>query len=153
MQRLFVIALIALGLVAFGSVDALAQCGGGAPAAAGCGLTRSTCGTTTQACPMAAAKKGGCPIEVALTTLKLTDAQEKKVAAAKAELKASLAKAGNAGCPIKASGLRKTAGKTYKGKVLAALTPKQQKALAAALAKPKAAAKQACCTACLGAKK
>ena len=82
MQRLFVIALIALALVAFGSVDALAQCGGRAPAAAGCGLTGPTRGTTTQTCPMAAAKKGGCPIEAALTTLKLTDAQETKVAAA-----------------------------------------------------------------------
>ena len=132
MKRVVLLSLLVVGLALLCAVhEAAADCG---QCAAGC--------TTVKSCR---AKTGGCPMQAALAKLNLTDAQKKKIAAAKAQLTATLKKASTCGCPVTATKVKKGAGDAYKAAVNAALTPDQRKAFTVALAKKSATPTKAGC--------
>jgi len=139
MTRAITLSLLVLGLVLLCVSDASAHCGKcKKKAAAACGPA-SGCGS--------AAKTAGCPITVALAKVKLTDAQKKKIATAKAACKASMAKAAGIGCSETAGKKKAAAGKKFKDAVWTALTPAQQKATKAAFGKNYTPPKK-CCGGC-----
>ena len=96
-----------------------------------------TCGCTgaKKATCSASAKKAGCPLQAALQTASLTEAQQKKVSVLRTAYRAELQKAKTCGCPKKAATIRTEAGQQFGTALLAALNADQRKIVQPALAK------------------
>lgn len=83
----------------------------------------------------AKAKISGCPVKAALSTVKLTPEQNKKVAGLMATCKAACTKAAGIGCSKTRAKVIGSARKKLKTDLLALLTPEQRKVVEPALAK------------------
>ena len=120
MKKLSLVALLAVGLLAVGTSDAVAC---------------KNCGCSKKKADAACAKKGTCPLAAALKAAKLSKEQQKKVDALMAECKAACQKAGKSCCPDTKASLRTKAMKTLQTKLAAILTADQKTIVEPAFAK------------------
>lgn len=113
--------VVAMAAALFVANAVYAGCGGCATAAAKTAVSAQADST------------GGCPVAAAVSKMTLSDAQTEKVKAAQADFDAAMKKAGCVSCPKSSGKAKAAAAAAYLKAVNAALTPEQQKALAAAL--------------------
>ena len=119
MKRVSLVALLALGVLAMWTSDAVAckNCGCSAKQAAAC------------------SSKTSCPLQAALTKANLTAEQKKKVDILLAECKAACKKASETCCPRTQASLRAKALKDLQTKLSALLTADQKKIVEPVFAK------------------